>query len=449
MLRAGVQRFHGDDMTAVCSCDEPGFCERRKCLIPGIHFKRCQSGQVELLDELYRNKLAPVSPVKQSDLVLPTGGQSVSERRAAISTFGTRLQTEFERSFGVAIKCGSCKTFLRSLNNEAHHDVAVVTERLLHDLPIPYEKRIELGDLKSQREWLRKIVQQVSETPRPQPRPPRQRRDRLHAGYSAIIKKVSASLAAQQNLLHLKTQQAPKPNPDPFIKEPVLHFGAHLWPTPGNWQWHVNLWNMMPPLINGRCFIGIATGPGTDTAAAVRAVLNPAFEVYEFANTKEGENITFRWLQGVVPQGQDDVLIYCHGKGAKPNTSKSDAVRRWTEAMYQTVVFNHDMIREKMSAGYKIINSFRVYGSKFLSPKYEWHPSGTFFAVRAKYLAGRIVKARYGGVEGWPGNHFEAREAWCEFYDNCMFTTMYDHEACKAIVEPMVIEWNRVQRYER
>jgi len=206
---------------------------------------------------------------------------------------------------------------------------------------------------------------------------------------------------------------------------------------------------MMPDLINGRCFVGIATDGNTDTAEMVRSALDPRCEVYEYRNTGEGENNTFRWLQQVVPQGADDVLIYCHSKGTKANTAPSEAVRRWTEAMYQTVVFNHDMIREKMAAGYKVAHSFRTFGTRPLSPKYKYHPSGTFFAVRAKWLSDKPVKTRYGGVEAWCGDHIPASESWCEFYDNCMFTTLYDHKACREIVEPMLVEWGRLQRYEK
>ena len=302
-------------------------------------------------------------------------------------------------------------------------------------------------------EWLLTMaiedVRSGCQIPKPKrervPRPARPSRQPSADG----MKRFSAKLKAEQDALHAINQKAPKPSPDPFTGEPILHFGAHLWPTPGNWQWHVQLWNLMPPLINGRCFVGIATDHGTDTAEQVRAALHPRFECFEYGNNREGENHTFRWLQKVVPQGLDDVLIYCHGKGAKSNTSQSEAIRRWTRAMYQTVIFNHDMIRQRLGEGYKIAHSFRVFGSKVLSPKNRWHPSGTFFAVRAKHLAGRAVKPRYGGVEAWSGEHFTASEAWCEFYDNCMFTTLYDHRACAEVVEPMLTEWNRVQRYER
>ena len=280
--------------------------------------------------------------------------------------------------------------------------------------------------------------------PRP-PRQPRQPRQPSQAG----MKRFLGSLKKEQDRLHAATMAAPPPKPDPFIGEPVLHFGAHLWPVKGNWQWHVNLWNHMPRLINGKCFVGIATDQHTDTFETVKAALRPEFICIEMQNSKQGENPTFRWLQEVVPQGPDDVLIYCHGKGVRAHTAASEAVRRWSEAMYQTVVFNHDRIREKLAAGYINVHSFRTFGTRPLSPKHKWHPSGTYFAVRAKHLGGKSVGDRYGAVEAWCGQHFPAHLSWCEFYDNSMFTTLYDHEASRSIVEPALIEWNRKQRYER
>ena len=280
----------------------------------------------------------------------------------------------------------------------------------------------------------------VASKPRRQPTAAKMRGDH---------RKFLGSLKKEQDRLFALNQQAPPPQPDPFVGDPVIHFGAHLWPVKGNWQWHVDLWNQQARIINGRSFVGIAISPETDSFETVRAALHPSIIVKEFANDKEGENHTFRWLQEVVPQGQDDILIYCHGKGVRQHTAASEAVRRWSEAMYQTVVFNHDRVIEKLAAGYRNVHSFRTFGTRPLSPINRWHPSGTYFAVRAKYLAGKPVKVRYGGVEAWCGDHFKASESWCEFFDNSMFTTLYDHKASTEQVAPALVEWNRLQRYER
>jgi len=286
----------------------------------------------------------------------------------------------------------------------------------------------------------------IRRQPKPrQPRPPREPRQISQAG----AKRFLGSLKKEQDRLFAINQQAPPPQPDPFVGDPVIHFGAHLWPVKGNWQWHVDLWNQQARIINGRSFVGVAISPETDSFETVRAALHPSIIVKEFANDKEGENHTFRWLQEVVPQGQDDILIYCHGKGVRQHTAASEAVRRWSEAMYQTVVFNQDRVIEKLAAGYRNVHSFRTFGTRPLSPINRWHPSGTYFAVRAKHLSGKPVKVRYGGVEAWCGDHFKASESWCEFFDNSMFTTLYDHKASTEQVAPALVEWNRLQRYER
>jgi hypothetical protein len=204
----------------------------------------------------------------------------------------------------------------------------------------------------------------------------------------------------------------------------------------------------MPSLINGRCFVGIATGPNTDSFETVRAALHPAIECREFINTPEGENQTFRWLQEICPQQQNDILIYCHGKGAQAHTAASGAVRLWAEAMYQTVVFNHDMIRQRITEGYDVVGSFREFGRTILMPRFKWHFSGTFFAVRAKHLVGRRVAAKYGGVEAWPGDHFRQWQAWCEFMDNSSHPKLYNQHSWDSEVSPALVEWWRRRNYE-
>ena len=208
------------------------------------------------------------------------------------------------------------------------------------------------------------------------------------------------------------------PIPDPFTSTPVLHLGVHLWPVRKRWEWHVEKWNEIANSINGSCIACVATDDSTDNLEKVESAFSNKFKIIKLKNNEHGENDSFRILQDLIPTGQDDVLLYGHGKGVRKHTHQSDAVRLWTEMMYESVLFNHNAVIDKLASGYKMFGSFRAFGDDPLSPENQWHYSGTFFAVRAKHLCGKSVKSGYGGVEAWPGDHFRPEECWCEFGEN-------------------------------
>jgi hypothetical protein len=237
---------------------------------------------------------------------------------------------------------------------------------------------------------------------------------------------------------------APKPEADGFTSEPVFHFGAHLWPIVGCWEHHVDKWNQLAGQITGRCFVGVSECDdcGTSPTSEVIARLSDRFEVFTVPNTAEGENPTFTELMKRVPQGQNDILLYAHGKGVKPATRVSAAVKAWVSVMYTTVIFNHREIARRMAQGYKCFGSLRSFGQYPLQPNYSWHYAGTFFAVRAKHLkAATAVKRGYGGVEAWPGDNFPANEAWCEYGDNRSIMSHYsEKEMCNDTIREAVAQ---------
>ncbi len=444
-----------------CQCELSGFCTARNIVLKPTLQHLCKQDKARVDAHLSGEK--PERPAK-------TSTRRTCKPKPSREPVGTALANRIEGLIGIKAGKGcNCKDLAAKMDtwgiagcekNRAIIVAALVANRDV--LTKALEEKSWLAGVASRMapglmleagaEYLLNLAIEdarslappaMKRTPRPkQAKPPRQ-------PTQAGMKRFLGLLKKEQDRLHALNQQAAPPQPDPFVGEPVIHFGAHLWPVRGNWQWHVELWNQQARLINGKCFVGVAISPETDSVETVRAALHPSFVVKEFPNTSEGENHTFRWLQKVVPQGQDDVLIYCHGKGVRQHTAASESVRRWSEAMYQTVVFNHERVIEKLAAGYKNFHSFRTFGTRPLSPKYRYHPSGTFFAVRSKYLSNKPVKSRYGGVESWCGDHFPAHESWCEFYDNSMFTILYDHQQSREIVEPMLIEWNRRQRYEK
>ena len=223
----------------------------------------------------------------------------------------------------------------------------------------------------------------------------------------------------------------PKPDSDAFTDTPVFHFGAHLWPITGAWEHHVDTWNKLADQITGKCIVGIAecTGCGTSPTSEVVARLSSRFETFTVPNTKAGENPTFSELLKRMPTGENDIFLYAHGKGVKPATRISPAVKMWVKIMYETVIFNHREIVRRFAKGYRTFGSLRAFGPFPLRPKYNWHYAGTYFAVRSKYLPGtHTITAGYGGVEAWPGHYFQPNMAWCEFGENRTITSHYNVE---------------------
>jgi hypothetical protein len=249
------------------------------------------------------------------------------------------------------------------------------------------------------------------------------------------------ALSEQQKRIWKKTLQQPAPEPDPFTDTPVIHFAAHLWPVRGAWEWHVDRWNEIVQPLEGTCLVVIVVDSSTVDPQEVIDRLDTKFSVLINQNTPQGENPSFRRIQKIIPSGQNDVLLYAHGKGVRAHTSSSESVRLWTEMMYETILHNQDKVLSKLNDGYRCFGSFRSFGDMPLNPVNKWHYSGTFFAVRAKYLPGTKVKKGYGGVEAWPGDHIPARYAWCEFTDCPGFKFGYDLNAMYPSIVNQQMQW--------
>lgn len=253
--------------------------------------------------------------------------------------------------------------------------------------------------------------------------------------------KIVMPLSAEQLKLHKNAILSFPESKDPFIKEPVFHFGAHLWPVRGKWDRHKEYWNELSKLVNGKCIIVVATDDTTDTFEDVKKQFSEKFEFVHVANNPDGENQSFKIISDNIPQGQDDILIYCHGKGVRPHTFSSESVSIWIEHMYETVVFNFDEAIKAFENGYRCFGSYRTFGDMPLSPKNRWHYSGTFFIVRAKYLTNTKVKKGYGGVECWPGENIEAKYSYCSFMDGQPFKIGYDINAMYPKIVDAQMDW--------
>ena len=91
-----------------CECSQPGFCERRGCTIPGIHFRKCQAGQVVVLDQLYADQRPPEKFTGLQGPVLPKNmpeGVHGNSKNCGISEpVGTALKVRIEKL--ITVKTG-------------------------------------------------------------------------------------------------------------------------------------------------------------------------------------------------------------------------------------------------------------------------------------------------------------------------------------------------------
>ncbi len=258
------------------------------------------------------------------------------------------------------------------------------------------------------------------------------------------------ALTEEQYRQHARTIAATPPESDPFAGPPVVHYGFHLWPRVGAgpvapWRWHVERWNRIAETATGKLIVSVVIDSDTSPIEEVRAALSPRFEVVVSTNTEQGENPSFRLIQDRIPKGPDDVLIYCHAKGVRSHTEGQPAIRLWSELMYITVVDNKRRVIEQLGAGYKAFGSFRSFDLFTFPVAHKWHYSGTFFAVRAKYLP-LTIQPQYGGVEAACGDAFAPEDCWCEFHDNSPIWAGYDLDYLYPQVVNEGFEWevNRV-----
>lgn len=455
MLHSVLHWLYGDDlMSDTCECYQPGFCERRGCVLSGLHFKRCQGGEVAMLDKLYADRLPPVIPTTDNRLEVERGnpmGLAVGNLNDTREPVGTALKTRIEKLITVkGTGCG-CQDLATQMDSWGITGCEQRREEIITHLVNNREVLVEslrthgtLGHAAGLvAEFIPDIMLRLGAGLMLDQAIADVRLEKTQRLHTRILR---GGTSASNNAFNTKQKQIynsiqwTPPTPDPFISTPIIHFAAHLWPVRGNWEWHAARWNEVAATINGRCIVGVVTDSTTATLDDVRRALSDKFELFEEPNTAQGENPTFRRIQTMIPQGQDDVIVYCHGKGVRSHTFDSEAVRIWTEMMYEAVVFNHAQIIQKLSDGYKCFGAFRTFGSIPLNPQNKWHYSGTFFAVRAKHIGTKEVKTGYGGVEAWPGDHFLPQESWCEFADAPDFGFGYNLDAITNRI-PSQFQW--------
>lgn len=236
--------------------------------------------------------------------------------------------------------------------------------------------------------------------------------------------------------------------PIPFTADPRLTLLFHVWPHGDGWRRHLD---KLQPILHrfDRLILGIATDRTTATVDEVRKAFGDRWEVVAVENDpskKTGlrEVATYRQMLPMLSDGVNDITFCAHSKGTQGHTADSEPVTWWTDAMYETILYNIDGVIDEMRHGAAIVGSFRRHG-KQLGTKHRWHYSGTFYAFRNSVALSNGVpsyQSKWWGTESWPGDHFPLGASACVFGDHSGHL-YHAHEQRRAELE----QWKASREY--
>jgi hypothetical protein len=238
------------------------------------------------------------------------------------------------------------------------------------------------------------------------------------------------------------------PEPAPFATMPRRNLVYHVWPVRGStWRWNLDELLRRIDLFNGRRVIGIVCDERSDDAHAVQAYLQGhGCEFVTLRNEACGEGATFAaMLERVASSNPDEITFYAHAKGVKYEPQLPRSVKRWAETQYALALDDWPAVKAQLQR-FAMTGAFRRHG-RFQNHQNVggWHYSGTFFWMRHAPVFARDwrnVPQFYGGVEAWPGMHFDRNETGCLLFDHLRELPYHDHFWVNQ-GEPAFERWKR------
>ena len=450
-------------MNPFCVCDGPGQCSRHGIYKGDQRFAHCRgtSGSagcgVAYWNAWEQGKLGATAP---ADPQLNPPGFCDKSAPLKISSIGTVLSRIIRSETGIEIPCGECKQDIAALDmltaEEAVAKKAEFVQRIasrslqnaqgfLQRLAVKIDAAMNLGIVEAQiAGWFDQAVEAGAS--------PESEKLKVQIGkhtVQPVVRRaherpaVATTTKEQDRLFQLS--QVRRKIARPLANDAVVNLVWHFWPRKNAWQWHAdNIRDLLNTgRINGKVLIGIATDETTDSAQDVmdrigtdgvsRWILNkniPHNGVWTSRHERFGELQTAIPAMEMLADTGDSVTIYGHAKGAQDHTIASEAVRLWSEMMYETVTFNLNECLDLINDGFDAVGSFRTFGLRPLMVRNKWHYSGTFYTFRTQAMMSRgkprPFQLRYGGTEAWIGDHIPIEKAACVFADNSPFIRQYE-----------------------
>jgi hypothetical protein len=197
----------------------------------------------------------------------------------------------------------------------------------------------------------------------------------------------------------------------------------HVWPRGDGWRRHVE---KLQPVIDrfDRKLLGIAVDSTTATAAEVAEAFGDGWEIVEVENNPDPrrglrEVETYQLMLPMLETGVNDITVCAHAKGVQDHTAGSEPITWWTDAMYETVIYNLNGVVGAIRGGAAVVGSFRRHGSD-LGVRHHYHFSGTFYAFRSCIAMNNglpTYRRMWWGTESWPGDYFPLSASHCLFGD--------------------------------
>ena len=232
--------------------------------------------------------------------------------------------------------------------------------------------------------------------------------------------------------------------PMPFDGEPIRHLHYFLYPRfRDSTLYHLEWLERCADSFNGKkvCCVAIDDDTIQDSIADR---LDELFDVVFFVRNDPAKREAAGFIQSLkhlVSKSPNEMICFAHGKGQQQHTQSESVVRKWTDAMYHTVVANWQDAADALADGYPLAGSFKAYGNFWTTP-HRWHFSGTFFWGRSNALfenkAWQQMCDQWFAAESYVGRHFAEHEAFCLFGDRI--------EYAHNVISPLYIEdsWKQI-----
>jgi hypothetical protein len=428
----------------------------------GLHFNRCQAGQVEMLDNLYAEKTAPV-PVRSAKAA---AGRTVDKRphrtrrgKVQRGKVGTALEARIGKTLGVKPKSTcKCKDLAAKMDNwgiagcEQHRAEIVsalvanreVLEQALADKSWMLGFAAKLTPdtvLQVGANHLLDLAIKDATAVAPKRREKRQPRQRVQRRPSRKANPYSGWRSEADG---------PRIEHGPFESK-IRHLTYFVYGKNENsWKWNLDQLSKRFWLFNGTKVLGISHDrESSDPQNVIDYAASRGMTFDNVLTRKNDPNLreTVLWvpmMECLNPLTADDneVVFSAHAKGQKYDDPRH--TRDWTDLMYQSCLDDwpsvYEALRTSLMAG-----SFREYG--LLGRWHNWAYSGTFYWWRLQEVGKRNwrdVDKWFAGTESWPGKMCEARETACLFLNDSR--RMYDAPYWESTVWP---EWRKYKEKMR